>query len=207
MWWIASAGRHSIVDDNFIPGAQSPRLAMSQNATFLELRDQDFEPRDTSGLAALSASRLFGVNAAASLDPARPLELQLTISRAKGSVLPTVVTKQVTLSYAPPARLFAYPPEPSPEWLLAWKARWLDLAVLGLALIVLSVVLARPCWIARHERRLRSFRLGFLAFTLIYLGWYAQGQLSIVQITGAIKALQAGLGLSSYISTTRFHCC
>jgi len=199
LWWIASAGRHSIIDDNFIPGAQTPRLAMSQNATFLELRDQDFEPRDTSGLAALNASRLFGVNAAASLDPARPVELLLTISRAKGSVLPTVVTKQVPLSYAPPASLFAYPPEPTPEWLLAWKGRWVDLTVLSLALVLLSVVLARPRWISLNARRLRIFRLGFLAFTLVYIGWYAQGQLSIVQITGAIKTLKAGLGLASYL--------
>jgi len=199
LWWIASAGRHSIVDDNFIPGAPSPRLAMSQNATFLDLRDQDFEPRTVAGPSELNASRLFGVNATASLDPASPLELILTTTRAKGTVLPTRVSRQLTLSYRPPASLFAYPPEPTPEWLLAWKDRWVDLAVLGFALVLLCVVLARPRWISLDARRLRIFRLGFLAFTLVYIGWYAQGQLSIVQITGAIKTLKAGTGLASYL--------
>lgn len=199
LWWIASAGRYPLIGDDFIPGTQSPRLAMTQNGTFLELRDQDFEAKDLTGPAGLNTSRLFGVNAEASLDPARPVELILTISRAKGSILPTLIPKQVTLSYVPPASLFAYPPEPPPEWLLAWKDRWLDLTVLGLSLILLSVVLARPRWISRDARRLRLFRLGFLAYTLFYLGWYAQGQLSIVQITGAIKTLKAGLGLASYL--------
>ncbi|BAL26987.1 4Fe-4S binding protein [Azoarcus sp. KH32C] len=199
LWWIASAGRYSILDDNFIPGAPSPRLAMSQNGMFYDLRDEDFEPHDIAGPPELNASRLFGVNAAASLDPASPVELMLTVSRAKGTVLPTVITRQLALSYVPPANLFAYPPEPLPEWLLAWKNRWVDLTVLAASLIVLSIVLARPRWISLDKRRLRLFRLGFLAYTLLYIGWYAQGQLSIVQITGAIKTLKAGLGLASYL--------
>ncbi|MBI3145471.1 MAG: 4Fe-4S binding protein [Pseudogulbenkiania sp.] len=199
LWWIASAGRYPIIADDFIPGTPSPRLAMTQNGTFLELRDQDVEAKNLTGPANLNTSRLFGVNAEASLDPARAVELVLTINRAKGSILPTLIPKQVTLSYVPPASLFAYPPEPPPEWLLAWKDRWLDLTVLGLSLILLCVVLARPRWIAMDSRRLRLFRVGFLAYTLFYIGWYAQGQLSIVQITGAIKTLKAGLGLSSYL--------
>jgi NosR/NirI family nitrous oxide reductase transcriptional regulator len=199
LWWIASAGRYSILDDNFVPGAQSPRLAMSQDGFFLELRDQGFEPKDIAGAPELNASRLFGVYAEAGLDPARPLDLALTISRAKGMILPIMTHKQATLSYAPPKNLFVYPPEPTPEWLLAWKARWLELAIIGAALALLSVVLARPRWISVEPRRLTIFRLGFLAFTLLYLGWYAQGQLSMVQITGAIKSLKAGQGLSSYL--------
>ncbi|MCK6390390.1 MAG: 4Fe-4S binding protein, partial [Azonexus sp.] len=70
---------------------------------------------------------------------------------------------------------------------------------LGAALVLLAGVLARPRWIAVAPVRLRRFRTAFLVFTLVFIGWYAQGQLSIVQITGAIKALKAGGGLSSYL--------
>ncbi|WP_229490781.1 4Fe-4S binding protein [Pseudoduganella namucuonensis] len=199
LWWIASAGRYPIVADDFIPGAPSPRLAMSQNGTFLELRDQDYEPAVAAGPADLNASRLFGVNATAGIDPGRPLSLELTVTRAKGSVMPTLVSRRITLNYSPPASLFAYPPGPAPDWLQAWKARRVDLAVVGLALVLLAVVLARPRWIALEARRLRLFRLGFLGFTLAYIGWHAQGQLSVVQLTGAIKTLKAGHGLASYL--------
>lgn len=199
LWWIASAGRYPVVDDNFVPGGQSSRLSMAQDGLFLELRDQGFEPKDIAGPPELNTSRLFGVYAEAGLDPGRPLDLTLTITRAKGMILPTLTHKTVTLKYAPPSRLFSYPPEPLPEWVLAWQQRWLDLSILGASLIVLSIALARPRWISVDARRLKIFRLGFLAFTLLYVGWYVQGQLSIVQVTGALKSLKSGQGLSSFL--------
>lgn len=199
LWWIASAGRYPIVDDNFVPGGQSSRLSMSQDGLFLELRDQGFEPKDIVGPPELNTSRLFGVYAEAGLDPGRPLDLTLTITRAKGMILPTLTHKTVSLKYAPPGRLFIYPPTPLPEWVLAWQQRWLDLSILSTALILLSVVLARPHWISVDARRLKIFRLGFLAFTLLYIGWTVQGQLSIVQVTGALKSLKSGQGLASFL--------
>lgn len=199
LWWIGTAGRYVIADDDFVAGAQSPKLALAQDGVFVEFRDRGFEPRDVPVGQGLNTSRLFGVKADASLDPARPVELSLRIVRAKGEMLPSLTEKEVVLTYAPPARLFAYPPKPLPAWLLAWQARWIDLAVLGSALVLLVAVLAKPGWISRSQRRLRIFRLGFLSFTLVYIGWYAQGQLSVVQITGAIKTLGAGLGLGTYL--------
>jgi polyferredoxin len=66
-------------------------------------------------------------------------------------------------------------------------------------LALLTVVLLRPAYISSRPRVLLAFRTGFLIFTLIFIGWYAQGQLSIVQITGAIKSLMAGAGLKSFL--------
>ena len=199
LWWIGSAGRFRIIDDDFTPGTQSPYVALAQDGGFVDLRDQGFEPTGIVGPPALNASRIFGVVLDAGVDPARALDIVLTVTRAKGMVLPTLTHQKVKLAYQPPDALFAHPPEPLPEWLLAWKGRWVDIVVIVLALALLSVVLARPRWMSAHPRRLRLFRLGFLAWTLGYLGWYAQGQLSIVQITGAFKSLRAGLGLSSYL--------
>lgn len=198
LWWIASSGRYPIVDDDFVPGAQSRRLSMSQDGLILELRDQGFEP-EVAQVADLNTSRLFGVVAEAGLDPARPLELTLTITRAKGMILPVLTHQPVKISYTPPAGLFVYPPAPTPEWVLAWKARWPELLILATALALLGLVLARPRWIAVAPKRLRLFRLAFLAFTLLYIGWYAQGQLSMVQITGALKAIKSGQGLASFL--------
>ncbi|HMT81461.1 MAG TPA: 4Fe-4S binding protein, partial [Azonexus sp.] len=199
LWWIASSGRYPIVDDSFVPGGQSSRLSMAQDGLFLELRDQGFEPKVSVGLPELNTSRLFGVYAEAGLDPGRPLDLTLSITRAKGMILPVLTHKTVTLQYAPPERLFTYPPKPLPEWVLAWQQRWVDLSILSTALILLSIVLARPRWMSIDASRLKVFRLGFLAFTLIYIGWTVQGQLSIVQVTGALKSLKSGQGLSSFL--------
>jgi transcriptional regulator of nitric oxide reductase len=199
LWWVGTRGRFVLEDDEFVPGAPSRRLALAQDGVFLEFRDQGFEPRQGGGLGELGSSRLFGVNADANIDPGRPAEFKVTLSRSKGTVLSSITYQTATLTYAPPQRYFTFPPRRLPEWLLAWQARAVDLAVLLVALSLLSLVLARPRWVSVSARRLRLFRWGFLAFTLVYVGWVAQGQLSIVQITGLIKSLRGGHGLSNFL--------
>lgn len=199
LWWIGSTGRYAIIDEKFVPGGQSARLAMMQHGMYHELRDQGVETVDVPGIPNLDTSLIFGVIAESGIDPGRPLDLKLTLTRAKGSILPVVTHQSATLTYAPPGELFNFPPLPLPEWVLAWKQRWLDLSILAAALLLLSVALAKPRWLSVNPRRLKIFRTCFLIFTLLFIGWYAQGQLSIVQVTGAIKSLKAGQGLGSYL--------
>lgn len=198
-FWVASRGRYAIIDENFVPGTTPPRLAVKQNGLPIELRDANRDYATLPALASTNASLIMVSPAHAGLDPGRKLEFQLTLTRSKGMILPTVMQRQVGLGYEPPAELFNFPPKPTPEWLRAWRDRWVDLLLISVALILLTSVLMRPRWISREPRRLRVFRLGFLAFTLVFIGWYAQGQLSIVQVTGAIKSLVAGAGLGSFL--------
>ncbi len=197
--WVGTSGRYAMLDEGFVPGTQPQRLALAQNDLPVELRDMPFDLTPPAGAPQFNSLRVFRVYAQAGLDPGRPMQVGLTITRAKGMMLPRITHKTATLDYSPPAGLFVYPPKPLPEWLLAWQGRWPDLAVISLALLLLSFVLSRPKWIARDARRLQAFRIGFLAFTLIYIGWQAQGQLSIVQITGAVKSLATGQGLASFL--------
>lgn len=197
--WIATSGRIRLIDDDFVPGTPPPSLSLSQGGLPVEMRDLVFDHPAPEGAPAFNASGVFRVYAQAGLDPARPMQFTLTLTRAKGMMLPRITHQTVTTDYAPDEKLFVYPPEPPPEWLLAWQGRWPDLALIAIALAVLSTVLARPDWMARDARRLALFRTTFLAFTLVFIGWHAQGQLSIVQITGAIKTLAAGQNLASFL--------
>ena len=198
-WWVASAGRDAFIDEGFTRGTVPPRLAFSQDGGPVELRDLDIAPAPPTGAPPLNAALVLRVPPMSGVDPASPVRFELTLTRAKGSMLPVITQRSAVLDYQPPAGLFHRPPAPLPDWLIAWKDRATELAVIGAALLVLSVVLARPRWMSVSAARLRVFRLGFLAFTLGYLGWYAQGQLSIVQITGAVKSLAAGAGLKSFL--------
>ena len=198
-WWVASSGRDAFIDEGFTRGTVPPRLAFSQDGGPVELRDLDIAPAPPAGAPPLNASLVLRVPPMSGVDPASPVRFELTLTRAKGSILPVITQRSAVLDYQPPAGLFLRPPAPLPDWLIAWKDRATELAVIGAALFVLSIVLARPRWLSVSASRLRVFRLGFLAFTLGYLGWYAQGQLSIVQITGAVKSLVAGAGLKSFL--------
>lgn len=198
-FWIASGGRYPIVDEQFVPGTAPPRLALGQDGLPIEMRDLVFDLPAAPAGAEVGVARVFRVHAHAGLDPGRPLDLALTVTRAKGMMLPRITHKSVSLRYAAPERLFRYPPRPLPEWLIAWQGRWPDLAAITVALALLVAVLARPRALAVSRRRLLAFRTGFALFTLAFIGWHAQGQLSIVQVTGAVKSLVAGQGLGSFL--------
>jgi len=198
-WWVASAGRDAYIDEDFTRGTVPARLAFSQGGAPVELRDLDLSPRPPEGAPPLNAALVLRVPPMSGIDPASPVRFELTLTRARGSMLPVLTQRSVSLDYQAPEALFFRPPAPLPDWLIAWKERGVELGIIAAGLALLSVVLARPRWISVSARRLKAFRLAFLAFTLGYIGWYAQGQLSIVQITGAIKSLVAGAGLKSFL--------
>ena len=42
------------------------------------------------------------------------------------------------------------------------------------------------------SQRLKILRTAYLLFTLGFIGWYAQGQLTIINITAAVESLRSG---------------
>lgn len=199
--WLASAGRYSMLGEDFRPGGEAQRLSLAQGGLPLEMRDLVFDLPAMPELPSLESARVFTVFAEAGLDPARPIDLAIRIRRAKGMGIPRIMEQAVHLEYRLPAGLFLDPSQVAapPEWLSSWRARAGELAVIGASLLLLTWLLARPQAVAAVPRRLRRFRPGFLVFTIGYLGWYAQGQLSIVQLTGALKSLLAGQGLEIFL--------
>ena len=198
-YWIASSGRHALFDEDFVRGTVPARLTLSQDSVPLEARDADLELSRPAGAPDFTSMLILKTPDLSGLDPGRAISIGLDVVREKGQVYPTRFRHTLTLDYAPPTAYFIYPPTPLPAWLVTWGARWPELAAIGVALILLSVMLAKPRWISVNPRRMQLFRLSFLAFTLIFIGWYAQGQLSIVQLTGAVKTLAAGQGLGSFL--------
>ncbi|MCB1915847.1 MAG: 4Fe-4S binding protein [Rhodocyclaceae bacterium] len=198
-FWVATAGREALVDDDFVRGTNPRKLTLSQGSTPFELRDLDMDLPRPAGQPDFNSQLNLALPPISGLDPGGEIKLEYALLRKKGFILPELIFRNADLNYRPPERWFDRPPPPPPEWLQAWQARRTELMTIGAALLLLFTVLARPRWVVEDARRLRAFRWGFLAFTLGYIGWYAQGQLSVVQITGAIKSLNAGAGLGSFL--------
>lgn len=198
-WWVASAGHASFIDDDFVRATAPRALVLSQGSVAFELRDGDFELRPPPGAPPLNAALVLVASSLSGIDPGSPQTFELTLSRTRGAILPDITRRSVELAYQAPEHYLERPPAPLPEWLQAWQARQVELAVIVAALALLTVALARPRWSGASATRLTRFRFAFLAFTLIYLGWYAQGQLSIVQLTGAVKTLASGHTLASFL--------
>ena len=150
-----------------------------------------------SGVARDAVLRLFNVPPAPDgtrLDVLQPLQLELLLQRgsdAAGAPLRVAMSRPFAIPDAAQYR----PQREWPAWLARWPQRATDLAVLATGLLVLTLALARQAWLAARPGRLLAFRTAYLVFTLVFIGWWAQAQLTILTLTSAIEAGVAGRAL------------
>jgi NosR/NirI family nitrous oxide reductase transcriptional regulator len=79
--------------------------------------------------------------------------------------------------------------ETAMPWRAIWSAHQGKIAILALGLAALTVILFLQDVISRRRRLHRVIRFGFLLWTLVWLGWYAGAQLTIVNLITYIHSL------------------
>ncbi len=190
---VLGAGPWSFVGDDFVRGGTPDRLALQQDALPLGLRDLDMDlPLAAAGLPpGIDSVKMFRVAADTGFDAARPWRLALRVTRSKGVLMPEHISRDFGVTTELPAELFVAAASESP-WLATWRERAPDLAILAGALALLTAVLLRPRRVIASPRRLAAFRWLFLAFTLGFVGWRAQAQLSVVSLLGLVHGLAGG---------------
>jgi transcriptional regulator of nitric oxide reductase/ferredoxin len=127
--------------------------------------------------------------------PEEPWRLELLVEGRAAGGEPAYASFPAT--YTLPERYITRPPAPpsertGPLWQQVWADRAVDIAVLGVALLALTAILVFQDAIVRRRRLWSWLRLGFLSFTLLWLGWYAAAQLSVINILTFAEALRTG---------------
>ena len=197
---LLASGRYSMLGSEFVRGAVPDRITLQQQGLPLEMRDLDFDVRPQLPDDLKDAEwRIFRVIGAAGLDPAQPLNFDLHVTRSKGIIFPERVRKSFAFPASLPEAYFERPASDNKTWHSIWTSRAWELVVLVLALGLLAWALSRPLWLSASPQRLWRFRTGYLVFTLLFIGWYAQGQLSIVNLTALIQALVARRSLDFFL--------
>jgi NosR/NirI family transcriptional regulator, nitrous oxide reductase regulator len=69
-----------------------------------------------------------------------------------------------------------------PLWVTLWRQRVPEIVVLVASLIVLTLILVFQDWLARRPRLVTWVRNAFLTFTVFFIGWYALGQLTVLNV-------------------------
>jgi polyferredoxin len=88
---------------------------------------------------------------------------------------------------APPFAIVTSADEPI--WHTLWQQRKVEIALLLPGLVLLTCILLFQDYLARRPSLLQRVRLGFLVYTLFFIGWYGMGQLSIVNVLTFVQAV------------------
>lgn len=204
---VMSRGSYRHVPEDFTPASSPSRLLLVQNGQAIELHDMDFDNGNLLGSLAITPTddlqaHIFRIKTHAAYNPAQPAQLRLNVNLQRNHL----VESQLVLEhpFEPDPALFeihqpSVADKPAPVWLRLWQERWWQLALLGSALLLVSLVFTFQHRISRHGRAFHLLRGGFLLFTLLFIGLYAQGQLSVVNISTLLLALVEGFDIRVFL--------
>ena len=199
---VVSKGRYSVTGEDFLRGSAPDRIVLKQDQLPIEMRDLNLDLALKEELAAgldRESLTVFRIIGRSGLDPSRPLDFVLPITRLKGMIFPERIIQDFSLSLTLPERFYTVPEGDNKSWQGSWRERRGEVLILAVGLAILSIALALQKRLVAQQRRFNLFRNVFLLFTLLFIGWYAQGQLSIVNLTSVLQALIAGRSLSFYL--------
>lgn len=183
-------------------GNMFDRLQVVQGENTFRFHRDNFRRLGTRGRGdAITARRsisLFYLPKDSGFDPLAPWRVDILVN-GKGPNGP--VTVDFDVPYQLPARHILMPePEPVPAWVEAWRDETRDVTILGAGLLALTTMLAFQTPLARRPRLHRWMRNGFLAFILVWLGWIAGGQLTILTLVNYVTAPFRNVGYGFYLA-------
>lgn len=198
---VLSNGRYSYKGSGFVRGGIYDRFQIRQFGNIHSFRDLDHQrlyDLMADGAPRFQELGVFILREDALFDPGTPWTLELLVRRQTGPVDSTFVTFE--LPYQTPED-YIQRPEPTPEelraieeanrpmWVNIWYQKSFQVGVILVALLLLTIILFFQDTFARHPTFLRWLRHGYLTFTVVFIGWYALGQLSVVNVLTFVHAL------------------
>ena len=143
---------------------------------------------------------MFRIPAQRGIDVLAPWKLVVTVKGDDAGA--SAPTSEFELSYSLPSRFVLPPTEPSAmesleaPWRESWRAQANNIVVLVCGLLVLTLLLTAMHRLTRQARVYEVLRIGFLLFTLVWIGWIAGGQLSIINVFAWLQGFISGNGVA-----------
>ena len=196
---VAANGTYSVLGDDWEHADKLERIELVQGDKTIPLSGKQIKTLPflhAKGGPDLTERALVFLQGNSDFDPAQPWQLRLLVAGESRDGKPSFA--DFAIPYKTPdiylvKRAAAAPEAMAAESGLAWTAVWwahdVKIAILGTALIALTAILFLQAWISRRRRLHRFIRIAFLTWTLVWLGWYAGAQLTVVQVITWIHSL------------------
>ena len=211
---VLGRGNYSFKGSGYVRGGIFDRIQLIQGDTSVRFFDKqhrrlgDLATDDSPTFRELD---IFKIPAEFEFDPAEPFRLQLLVQRAVGALERIFLT--FDLGYKLPERfllpLAAAPvliDDPADEaaaksalWKRIWRDKQYQIAVLVVMLVVVTGVFFFQFQATVNARAFYWFRLGFLTMTLCFIGWYANAQLSVVNLMALAGQMREGFTWDAFL--------
>ena len=198
---MVETARHGLVSPEFVRNTAPDWISAHQDGLPVALRDADlFVTLSPDAPAALKngVAMILRTDRRLGFDPSREWQLAVKSVREHGMFQPEIGSVDLTATYAAPERFFTRPStvarlSPFEE---AIRNRAGDLAVMGAALALLLPALLFAQSRLAGLAAFTPVRLAILAAVVGFVGWWGQGQLSIVTPLATLQAAMTGGSLA-----------
>ncbi len=214
---VAGDGRYSFKGSGYVRGGIFDRIELVQGENLIRFRDRNQQrlgDLNAAGAPRFREISLFVVPEGARLDPAQPWQLKLLVQRAIGARdkafltfgLDYVTPEKYLVEQKPVVSVATPPPGPAAEpavpraeandalqeplWMRVWRGKPVQILVVVAAVLLLTAIFFFQDFLVRRPVLYDRVRLAYLVFTLFWIGWYAQAQLSVVNVLTFINALR-----------------
>ncbi|MBM7066168.1 4Fe-4S binding protein [Actibacterium sp. 188UL27-1] len=189
---VIDTGRHGLVSEDFVRNTAPDWITAEQSGFPIALRDADLlvELNDSIPIALQDgAAMILRTDRRLGFDPTAEWVLKVQATREHGMFQPETGSVILDAPHATDERFYLRPSvvEQVPPWLDALRNRQADMIVVGLFLTALILLLGVRMNALAGTRYFTPIRLGILAAVTGFIGWWGQGQLSIVTVLGVIR--------------------
>jgi NosR/NirI family nitrous oxide reductase transcriptional regulator len=210
---VVGKGTYSFKGSGYVRGGIFDRIVLVQDDVTVRFHDKQHKrlvALTAAGAPEFSETDLFIIPADAGFDPTKPFRLQLLVQRQVaatekafttfdlGYQLPDHYLRKIAAVAAPTAEQ-----DESGAQAALWQKIWLDkqveIAGLALMLLVLTATFFFQGFFTRNEKVFFWFRISYLTVTLVFLGWYANAQLSVVNLMALFGALVNGFSWQAFL--------
>lgn len=185
---------YSFKGSGYVRGGIFDRIQLLQDELAISFRDLDQSRLSdiySDGAPEFKEMSMFIIRPHHRFDPGKAWQFELLVRRQLGAI--DSVFTSFKGDYAAPEQ-YLIRPEVKPElelWQQVWQDKTTEVVLLLIALLVLLLILFFQDWLVRYPRLVHNVRNGYLFFTVVFIGWYCAGQISIVNVFTFLQALMS----------------
>lgn len=218
---VAGRGLYSFKGSGYVRGGIFDRIVLIQGDISVRFRDRMHRRLGdiaAEGAPEFSELDIFRIPADSGFDPTEPFRLQLLVQRDVAAIervfttfdmgyrLPGMYLRALPAAAPPPetaqARAVADREESAAQaalWQRIWKDKTVEIAGLSAMLLVLTAAFFFQGVLTRSDRVTFWFRMSYLTVTLVFLGWYTNAQLSVVNVLALFAALTTDFSWQAFL--------